>query len=62
MTQEDKDELHDYVLAHGFGPPSKDGYKLGEILIGENGDSYADAAFEIVFRGYTEELEEQPGY
>jgi hypothetical protein len=48
----DLDELHDFVVAHGFGAPTEAGYRLGEHLIAE-GDDYATAAAEIVARSMT---------
>lgn len=50
----DLDQLHDFVVAHGFGSPTQAGYELGKQLITE-GDDYATAAAEIVARGMTED-------
>jgi hypothetical protein len=52
----DREQLHDFVAAHGFGAPTADGYIVGQQLI-EHGDDYATAAAEIVARGLTEDPE-----
>ena len=52
----DLKELHDFVVTHGFGAPTAEGYTLGQQLISE-GDDYATAAAEIVARGMTEDPE-----
>ena len=49
--------FHDYVVAHGLGPPSPDGERVGRMLIEDYGDDYATAAFEVVARGLTVESE-----
>ena len=51
----DRDKFHDYVLAHGCGAPTEEGYALGKKLMLEGGDDYATAAFEVVFRSLTEQ-------
>ncbi|WP_018234155.1 hypothetical protein [Thioalkalivibrio thiocyanodenitrificans] len=48
----DRDTFHDYVVAHGFGAPSEEGYDLGKRLCAQ-GDDYATSAAEVVFRGLT---------
>jgi hypothetical protein len=53
----DVDQLHDFVVAHGFGAPTDAGYKLGKQLITE-GDDYATAAAEIVARSMTDDPEQ----
>jgi len=53
----DVDTLHDFVVVHGFGPPTAEGYELGAKLIAA-GDDYATAAMEIVSRGWTTQGEE----
>lgn len=50
-----KDILHDYVIAHGFGKPTKEAYLLAKILL-STGDDYATAAAEIVYRQLTKEI------
>jgi hypothetical protein len=52
----DLDQLHDFVLVHGFGAPSAAGYTLGKQLIDE-GNDYATAAAEVVARGMTDDPE-----
>lgn len=47
-----KDRLHDYVVAHGFGAPTPEGYSLA-IWLMETGDDFATAAAEVVARGLT---------
>jgi len=53
----DLDQLHDFVVVHGFGAPTAAGYTLGKQLIDE-GDAYATAAAEIVARGMTDDPEQ----
>src|SRR5690606_21154826 len=48
----DRDMFHDYVIAHGFGPPTEEGYALGFSLIA-GGDDISTAATEVVARGLT---------
>lgn len=48
----DVDEFHDFVVAHGFGPPTPEGYVIGLEML-KNGDSVATAAAEVVARGLT---------
>lgn len=48
----DRDEFHDYVVTHGYGAPTEEGYKVGLELF-NTGDDYSAAAFEIVSRGLT---------
>jgi hypothetical protein len=52
-----RDMFHDYVVAHGYGPPCEEGYQLGQQLFLPDAD-YAEAAFEVVFRGLTIEPDE----
>ena len=52
----DLDQLHDLVVAHGFGRPTDAGYRLGKQLIAD-GDDYATAAAEIVARNMTDDPE-----
>jgi hypothetical protein len=52
----DRDWCHDYVVAHGMGLPNDDAFLLAETLY-EQGDSYADIAFEIVAREMTVDIE-----
>jgi hypothetical protein len=52
----DVETLHDFVVAHGFGPQTAEGYELGSKLIATD-DDYAAAAMEIVARGMTMEGE-----
>lgn len=52
----DRDTCHDYVVAHGCGAPTEEGYVVAEQLY-RNGSEYADIAFEVVFREHTEEIE-----
>lgn len=47
--EEKRDEFHDYVVSHGNGPPSEEGYSLGRALI-ESGNDFATAAHEVVYR------------
>jgi hypothetical protein len=49
-------QLHDFVVVHGFGAPTTAGYTLGKQLV-EEGDDYATAAAEIVARGMTNDAE-----
>jgi hypothetical protein len=51
----DRTWFHDYVVAHGFGAPTERGYKLGRTMIEKDGDDYATAAFEVVYRGLTKD-------
>lgn len=53
----DRDEFHDFVVVHGFGPPTEEGYRLGADLI-LTGDDYATAAGEVVARGLTIDRDE----
>lgn len=55
----DKDTLHDYVVAHGFGAPSDEGYKMAERLweYKEYHGNYSDVAFSIVSSAKTVDLE-----
>jgi hypothetical protein len=53
----DPDQLHDFVVVHGFGRPTAAGYTLGKHLMDE-GDDYATAAAEIVARGMTDDAEQ----
>jgi hypothetical protein len=50
----DLDQLHDFVVVHGFGAPTAAGCALGKQLLAE-GDDYAIAAAEIVARGMTDD-------
>ena len=56
MTQQpfDEDLAHDYILAHGFGPPSDKGMALARELYGE-GQDYATIGHEVVARRLTKE-------
>ena len=51
MTQQpfDEDMAHDYILAHGFGPPSDEGMDLARELYAE-GKDYATIGHEVVYR------------
>jgi hypothetical protein len=49
-TAMDVDELHDFTVAHGDGPPTPIGYECAARLIAA-GDDYATAAAEVVARG-----------
>lgn len=49
-------EFHDYVIVHGYGKPTKEGYKFGKKLIC-SGEDYATASIEVVNRGLTTEGE-----
>jgi hypothetical protein len=53
----DLDQLHDFVVVHGFGAPTAAGYELGKQLIAE-GDDYAIAAAELVARGMIDDPEQ----
>lgn len=44
-----QDRLHDYVVVHGFGPPSADGLTLGRELYAR-GDDYATIGFAEIQR------------
>lgn len=52
----DRDTFHDYVVAHGFGAPTEEGYRIGLALMQE-GDDYATAAYEVVARQLTTDPE-----
>lgn len=54
MEHFDRDTFSDYVVAHGSGEPTPEGYALAERLLQE-GDTYSTAAWEIVHRGLTYE-------
>jgi hypothetical protein len=45
-----RDELHDFVVAHGSGEPTEEGYAAALDML-TRGDPCATVAFEIVFRG-----------
>ena len=45
----DEDMAHDYILAHGFGPPSDEGMALARKLY-EAGDDYATIGHEVVYK------------
>lgn len=51
-----QDVFHDYVVAHGFGAPTDEGYELGRSLM-VLGDDYATAAAEVCARGLTTDPE-----
>lgn len=55
----DRDMFHDYVIAHGFGPPTEEGYALGFSLIA-GGDDISTAATEVVARGLTAHGDDAP--
>jgi hypothetical protein len=58
ITKEfDRDVLHDYVVAQGFGPPTEEGYLYGWQSL-NSGYDMASTAHEIVFRKMTEALTE----
>lgn len=48
------DSFHDYVVAHGAGIPTPEGYEMGRRLIAE-GDDYATAGHEVVARGLVQD-------
>ena len=55
----DLDTIHDYVIAHGFGAPTDEGYQLAELLwSGDDRGDYATIAFEIVSAELTEDFQE----
>ena len=56
-TPFDEEAFHDYVVAHGYGEPTPEGYKLGRQLT-DLGDDYALAAVEVVARGLTQDKED----
>jgi len=47
--------LHDFVLAHGYGAPTRHAYRVAAGLLA-NGDDYALAAAELVARGLVKEF------
>ena len=47
-----RDEFHDFVVAHGLGAPTEEGYEVGERLMA-SGDDNSTASFEVVSRGLT---------
>lgn len=49
----DRDQMHDYVVAHGYGAPTAAGWALADTLWAQ-GDDYATIAHEMVFRRLTE--------
>lgn len=55
----DRDTFHDFVVTHGFGPPSEEGYLAGFRLFEQCGD-YALVAAEIACRGLTTVDEPRP--
>jgi hypothetical protein len=56
MNNFDRDTFHDYVVTHGYGQPTEEGYEVGQELM-KTGDDYATAAAEVVARGLTAESE-----
>lgn len=48
----DRKYFHDYVVAHGFGSPTEQGYYVGWELMKE-GDDIATASAEVTARGLT---------
>jgi len=52
----DRDTFHDYVISHGYGSPTEEGYMLGKELM-QSGDDYATAAAEVSARGLVEVTE-----
>lgn len=56
MTTFDRDTFHDFVVTHGYGEPTEDGFAVGQELM-RSGDDYATAAAEVVARGLTTEAE-----
>ena len=45
-----RNTLHDYVVVHGLGQPTRKGYEVGRMLLA-SGMDYATAATEIIARG-----------
>jgi hypothetical protein len=50
----DRIKFHDYVVEHGYGPPTVEGYVIGERLITSGLGDYAVASAAVAFEGYTE--------
>lgn len=57
METFDREMFHDYVVAHGFGPPTEQGYAFAEdsYNLSDGLYDYATLADEVVYRGYTTE-------
>jgi hypothetical protein len=51
-----RETLHDFVVAHGFGAPTDEAYKFAERF--DKRDDYATLAAEIVARGLTTDAEQ----
>lgn len=54
----DRDEFHDYVVAHGFGAPLPDAYNFAEKEF-YRGIPYGTLAHEVIARSWVTDLDEE---